>query len=575
LERQNREDRFVRTLGVKMDWFVSKLQSHPEVALFLTLAIGYAVGRIRIGSFQLGAVTGVLLAGVAVGQLNIPISSDLQSAFFLLFLFSIGYKVGPQFFAGLKKEGIPQLALTVLLCVTALLATFGFARLFHFDAGTAAGLAAGALTESATVGTATDAIRRLGRSAELTSALAANVASAFAVAYLVGVISVTWFLSSAAPRLMGVDLAAECERLETSMGQQRSNEPGVVSARRAFELRAFRLPPTFSGKTVSELESAFATRVFVGGIRRDRELVEALPTTRLAAGDVISVAARREVLVAGVAHIGTEVDDPELLDVLGGTIDVVVTNGAIAGQTLAKLAESDAARGVFVRTMLRAGQELPITPATVVERGDVITIVGLESQLKAAAAHLGYADPPTNATNMIAVGLAIFCGAVMGLPALRLGSLEIGLGTSVGALIGGLICGWLRATRRSFAQIPEAALWLFDSLGLTAFIAVVGMTAGPRFFKGLSEAGLELVIAGLCVALLPHLITVLVGHRLMKIHPGIVLGICAGAGTSAPALAAIQEKARSKIPTLGYGVPYAVGNVLLALWGTVIVFVLA
>lgn len=558
-----------------MSWFVSKLQGHPEVALFLTLAAGYAIGRIRVGSFTLGSVTGVLLAGVAVGQLNIPISSDLQSTFFLLFLFSIGYKVGPQFFAGLKREGLPQVALTALLCVSALLATFALARLFGFDAGTAAGIAAGALTESATVGTATDAIRRLGLSPDQTATLAANIASAFAVAYLVGVIGVTWFLSSVAPKLMGVDLAAECERLEKTMGQQRSDEPGVVSARRVFELRAFRLPPAFTETAVSEFEGSFQSRAFVERIRRGDALIEAQPALRLAAGDIVSIAARRELLVGEAARLGQEVDDPSLMDVLATTTDVVITNRAIAGRTVADLAQEDLARGIFVRNITRAGHDLPIMPGTVLERGDVMTLVGRSSRVKAAAEHLGYADPPTNTTNMIAVGLAIFCGAVIGIPALRFGGLEIGLGTSVGALIGGLVCGWLRATRRTFAQIPEAALWLFDSLGLTAFIAVVGMTAGPRFFKGLSEAGVSLVIASACVVLLPHLITVIVGHRVMRIHPGILLGICAGAGTSAPALAAIQEKARSKIPTLGYGVSYAVGNVLLALWGTVIVFVLA
>ena len=558
-----------------MQWFITQLRQHPEVALFLTLAIGYAVGKIRIGNFTLGAVTGVLLAGVVIGQMQIPISRDLQSTFFLLFLFSIGYKVGPQFFAGLKKEGLPQVVLTALLCLAGLATTFVFAWLLHLDAGTAAGLAAGALTESATVGTATDAIHRLGLSNDQVSTLVANVSAAFAVSYLIGTFGVTWFLSTAAPRIMGVNLADECQRLETSMGRQRDQDPGLLSARRVFELRAFRLKPAYSGTSVSDLEHSFQSRVFVERIRRGDEMIAAQPAFHFLAGDVISIVARREVLVHDTRCLGEEIDDAALLDVFGGGLDAVVTNPAVAGKTLDELATLDFARGVFVRKIARAGHELPVVPGTIVERGDVMSIVGLESRLKAAAVHLGYADQPTNATNMIVVGLGIFFGAVVGLPALHLGSLAIGIGTSVGALIGGLVCGWLRATRRSFTQIPEAALWLFDSLGLTAFIAVVGMTAGPRFFKSLGDAGLELVLISFCVVIIPHFITVLVGQRLFRIHPGILLGICAGAGTSGPALAAIQEKAKSKIPTLGYGVPYAFGNVLLAFWGTVIIFGLA
>jgi putative transport protein len=120
-------------------------------------------------------------------------------------------------------------------------------------------------------------------------------------------------------------------------------------------------------------------------------------------------------------------------------------------------------------------------------------------------------------------------------------------------------------------RIPEATLWLFESLGLAGFIAVVGLQAGPDFVHGLAQSGLSLVVAAIVVSLVPHAIGVLTGYYVFHMHPGIVLGVCAGAGTATPALAAIQEAAQSRIPTLGYGIAYAIGNVLLALWGTVIV----
>ncbi|WP_143748806.1 aspartate-alanine antiporter [Mesorhizobium sophorae] len=557
-----------------MNWLVSKLQTHPEMVIFLTLALGYAAGRVRIGNFTLGAVTGTLLAGVLIGQIHVSVSDDLKTTFFLLFLFSIGYRVGPQFFSGLKKEGLPQLALTAILCGSGLVIAIALSVLFGFDAGTAAGLMAGALTESATVGTAGDAIRRMGQSPEQISILTANVATAFAVAYLVGIIGVTWFLSNLAPRIMAVDIAAECQKLEAEMGRAQEMVSDLVSARRSFELRAFRIPVNLAGQTVAQIEAQVGARLFVEQVRRDGRVIESAPDLTLAKGDVIAVSGRREYLVGEQMRPFIEVEDEAMLGVPATAVDIVVTNSQVSDQTLADLADKPDARGIFLRRMTRGGHELPIAPATVVNRGDVLTIVGLERHVAKATKYLGYADRPTSATNMIVVSAGIFIGALVGLPAIHFGSLEIGLGTSVGALLGGLVCGWLRATRRSFAGIPEAALWIFDSLGLTAFIAVVGLSAGPRFFTGLVDSGVSLVLAALCVVMLPHLITVLVGHRLMKINPAILLGICAGAGTSGPALAAIQETAHSKIPTLGYGVPYAVGNVLLALWGTVIIDVL-
>jgi putative transport protein len=215
-----------------------------------------------------------------------------------------------------------------------------------------------------------------------------------------------------------------------------------------------------------------------------------------------------------------------------------------------------------------------VTPATTVERGDVLSIVGKPERTKAAIEAIGVADRVTDVTDMVFVGLGIFIGAVVGIPALRFGALELGLSESVGVLLGGLVFGWLRSLRPIFGRIPSPTLWLFESLGLTGFIAVVGLSAGPDFVRGLQESGLTLVLAALAVVITAQFVTLMVGRHVFHLHPGILLGVCAGAGTATPALAAVQEVAKSAVPTLGYGVSYAVGNVLLALWGTVIVFLL-
>jgi len=556
-----------------MNWVFEALRHHPELAFFLTLALGYIIGKIKIGGFTLGAVTGVLIAGVLIGQIGITVSADLKSAFFLLFLFAIGYKTGPQFFNGLKSSGLQQLGLTVLFCGVALVVAYIVARVFGLDAGTAAGVLAGSLTESATIGTADGMISTLVPDAAAKQQLISNSAVAFAVTYFLGVIIAVIFLSRIAPRIMRVDLAAECKRLEQEMGLEEEAPADSASAYEMFTARAYRLPSGFAGQTVAALEGRFeGVRVFVQRIRRGDKVLDAMPDMCLEEGDVVALYSRRAFLVSpGNPLHGHEIEDRDLLDFSTVTLDVILTSKQHAGKSLGEFARAETARGVFLRKLMRREQVLPFTPRTVIERGDVLQITGIRGRVEPVAAAIGYVDRPTSATDMTSVGLAIVIGGLIGLLGFQVGKLEIGLSMAVGALIGGLVLGWLRSENRRFARIPESALWLFDSVGLTGFLAVTGMSAGPDFVKGLQQSGLTLLIACIIVTIVPHLVTLLVGRYVLKVHPGVLLGICAGTGTSAPSLAAIQEVAKSKIPTLGYGVTYAVGNVLLALWGTVIV----
>ncbi len=558
-----------------MEWVASSLRHHPELALFLALAVGYAIGKIKIGGFQIGSVIGVLIAGVVIGQLGIKVSNDLKYAFFLLFLFSIGYKTGPQFFRGLRASGLPQAALTIVTCATGLATAYLVSRALGFDAGTAGGLIAGSMTESATVGTAGDAIAKLAVEANKKEYLATKITVAFAVTYFIGLLTIVWLLSWFGPRLMRVDLAAECRKLEEEMGLG-SEEEGTVSAYYQFIMRAYTVSEALDGKTIAELEGMFPDhRVFVERIRQGGELRDAAATTRLHTGDGVALFGRHEALVNKSNPLWEhEAEDRELIDIPTITVDVVLTDKLTAGKSLGELAKGTAARGVFLRKLTRAGQELPFTLRTVVERGDVLTVTGVKHHVERVAQDLGFAEWPTAATDMVTVGAAIFLGGMIGLPALMLGKLEIGLSLAVGVLLGGLVFGWLRSVNPRFGRIPEPTLWLFDSVGLTAFLALVGLSAGPDFVRGVKESGVSLVVAGVLVAAIPPIVGILVGRYVFKMHPGLLLGVCAGACTSAPGLAAVQEVARSKIPTLGYGVSYAIGNVLLALWGSVIVLLM-
>jgi putative transport protein len=556
-----------------MDWFIASLRANPELALFLTVGLGYLVGGLRLGSFSLGPVIGALVAGVVVGQLDIPVAPSLKNALFLLFLFAIGYRTGPLFFRGLRTTAIPQVLLTLLLCFAGLATSFGCARLLGLDAGAASGLVSGAMTSAAALGTAADAIGRLALDEGARQALLINRTVAFAVTYLIGMVVVVWFLSRIGPRLLGADLAAECRRLEEEMGVTRT-EAGVTSGYTEFVTRAYDLPAGFAGRTVASLEDLFpGARVFVTRVRRGRRLLDDVPPgMRLAAGDRVALSGRFEALAGegNPLHEG-EALDRELLDIPTVTLNLVLTRADLAGRAIIDVATELDARGVFLRRLRRAGVELPFTPATVVQRGDLLEVSGPRSVLARLADRIGYAEWPGSDTDLMAVAAAVFIGGMAGLPALVIGRFTLGLSVFVGVLLAGLVFGWLRSVWPRFGRFPEPAVWILESFGLAGFLALVGIEAGPDFFRGLAAAGLPLVAAGLVTVLVPHTLALLAGRYVFRLHPGILLGVCCGAGTSAPALAAVEAVADSKIPALGYGVGCAIGNILLALWGGVMV----
>ena len=181
-----------------MDLLHRLVTAEPLLALFVTIALGYLVGKIKIGSFVLGGIAGTLLVGVIIGQLGVNIDSGIKNIFFALFIYAVGYQGGPQFFHALNRRSLNQLASAFVMCFVGLLCVLAAAWMFGLDRGMAAGLAAGGLTQSAIIGTAGDAIGKLGLSPELTKTMQTNVAVGYAVCYIFGslgpIIMVSWFL---------------------------------------------------------------------------------------------------------------------------------------------------------------------------------------------------------------------------------------------------------------------------------------------------------------------------------------------------------------------------------------------
>ncbi len=562
-----------------MNWLIDTLRTNPEIAIFLALALGFLVGGVKIGKFSLGNVTGVLLAGVLIGQLNIAISPNVKSVFFLMFLFAVGYSVGPQFFRGLKSDGLPQVFFAVVVCVACLLCAFLAAKLAGYNMGQAAGLLSGACTISAVLGVASNTIGQTGLPPEQQKALIDAMPVAYAVTYLYGTAGSAWFLASIGPKLLRVNLAKECADYEAKMGGAAEGD-GQMSAYRRFTTRAYQVQEgsQLAGKTVGEVEAQYTVpRLFITRMRQGGKIIDTEPKTVIRVGDVLGLSGPRELLLKVEAMLGPEVDDREIFDVPIEILDVVITNKEFAGKTLLQIRQSEAAqevRGVFLRKLIRAGQEMPFNAGTKVDRGDVVQIVGPLQEVDKVAKKLGYADRATDKTDVVFMGIGIVIGALIGAMVIHVGGVPLSLSTSGGALMAGLVCGWLRSVNPTFGRIPAPALWVFNNIGLTTFIAVVGITTGPSFVAGLKSAGLSLFLWGVFVTTVPFIIGLFVGKYIFKMHPGILLGACAGARTTTAALGAIQDEAKSKVPALGYTITYAVGNTLLIIWGVVIILMM-
>jgi putative transport protein len=515
---------------------------------------------------------------VVIGQLGIPISPDVKSVFFLIFLFAVGFGVGPQFVRGIAKDGLPQAGFAVVVCLLCLGSAYLAARLAGYGAGSAAGLFAGSQTLSASMGLATDAINRIGLPPDQAKGMLNAIPVAYAVTYIFGTIGSALILAVLGPRLLRIDLVAECKAYALSMGGA-PDLGGEGSAWHQFELRAFKLEPgsLLIGKSSSEAEAMMGgARVFIERFRRAGLVQEPTPSFVLASGDTLAIAARRKVLVDIVEHRALEVDDAGLLSVPVEGVDVYVTNKHFNGKTIAELGDIPAAHGVFLRKITRGATatDIPILSKTQVHRGDILTISGRLPDTTAAAKALGFADRPTNVADVAFIGSGIAIGALVGALTFNIGSVPLTLSTAGGALIAGLICGWLRSVHPTFGRIPPATVWFMNSVGLNVFIAVVGISAGPGFVAGLQQLGVSLFLWGIFATTLPLILGMFIGKYVFRFHPAILLGACAGARTTTAALGMICETAKSQVPALGYTVTYAVGNTLLTIWGMVIVMLL-
>ncbi|MBD5228792.1 MAG: aspartate-alanine antiporter [Bacteroidales bacterium] len=563
-----------------MSWLIDTFRTYPSIPIFLTIGLGFWLGKFKYKTFSLGTVTSVLLVGVLVGQLDIPIGAPLKSLFFLIFLFAIGYKCGPQFASAIRGQGIKQVIFAVVVCFLCLIVTWACAKIMGYNGAIATGLFAGAQTISAVIGVGTDTIGTLHIDPAQKKALIDLIPVCYAVTYVFGTIGSAWILGNLGPMMFGglKKVRQQTKELEQQLNHSSlSDDPAYISGNRPIVFRAYKVSADnfanpLSVKEVEEHFNSLGRRIFVERVRTaDGNISDPTPDMLIHQGDEIVLSGRHEYIIGDEAWLGQEVDDAALLAFNVEKTQVMVTKKT-AGLTIDQLRAKPFMYGVMIQSITRqGGVPIPVLAQNKLQQGDMLTVEGLPQEVSAAVKEIGYEQRPTNQTDMVFVSLAIVIGAIVGALTLNIKDIPISLSTSGGALIAGLFFGWLRTKRPSVGIIPDSSLWLMNNLGLNMFIAVIGIQCGPTFISGIKEVGWELLVVGVVATSLPLLIAMFLGAKVFKFHPAINLGCCAGSRTTTAALGAVTDSLQSSVPAMGYTVTYAIGNTLLILMGVAMV----
>jgi putative transport protein len=559
-----------------LEWFAGMLRRFPEIAVFLTLGLGFLIGRIKVKGFGLGTVVGTLVVGMIVGQAHIEVPTFARTLFFLLFMFGTGYHVGPQFFVTLRRGGLGMVMLSLTFAFVGLIMVVLVSWFLKLDAGFTGGLLSGALTQSSVIGTASDAIHNLPLPEDQRALLISHVPVGDAVTYLFGTIGVTILLTKVFPAIMRVSLKDECKKFEQELGASLDTPQGQSAFEAAIyvDVQAFRVTNrAVVGMSVAELLKGADERAHVARVRRGKDIFTPDANLTLELDDVVVLSGPREELLRLGKNIGEQVVDAAAMQVPFQARTIIVTNSRAVGLTRSELRALDekGGAGLHVRRVLRQGQPVPLLPKTVLERGDAVEMIGTVENLDRATALLGVADIPTDKTNFVLMGLAIALGAIIGAFAIHIKGIALGMGTGGGALLAGLFFGWLQTRYPALGRIPSPAIWLMENLGLNTFIALVGIAAGPHAVEAIQSSGWQLLLASVVVATVPHAITFALGWYGMGLNAGQLMGALSGAGTITAGLQSLVDESESSVPVLGYTVPFAINNILLTAWGPVVV----
>jgi putative transport protein len=544
------------------------LRVQPVLTLFLILGTGYLIGAIRIGSFSLGPVAGVLFAGLFLGHFDFQMSAGAQSVGFALFIFSVGYQAGPRFFDVLRTDGLKYFLLALVIAVTGFGVAVVAAQLLSLSPGTSAGLLSGGLTSSPTLAAAQEALRSgqvkppAGISAD---DMIGNVATGYAITYIFGLAGLIAIIKLL-PQVLGIDLEKEAKALEADDDSGAASQQANVSARiyRVTNEEMTKIP----GK---QLREKYWDKTSVVRLRRNGEIVKPDPSGFLQLGDELCILAPVAFFTETVAHFGEEITPEVGTTQITETAQIVVINKQAVGKSLEEL---DVARkfGVLLTRISRMRMEVPRTVDFKLRKGDLLTVVGPHEYIDLLGEEFGHVEREIAETDMVTFAFGIAFGVVIGLFAVNVGQLSLGLGSAGGLLTSGLVIGYLRSVHPTFGRLPDAARWILMEFGLLLFMAGVGLRAGGNIIETFAAAGPVLVVAGICVTMIPIFVGYFFGRKVLKIHPVLLFGGITGSMTSGASLSVVTKAANSSVPSLGYSGAYAFANVLLTVAGSIILY---
>jgi len=546
------------------------LQSNTILLMFVTLGLGFFVGRISVRGIAIGSTAGVLVAGLALGHLGFEIEDHWGTIGFYLFMYAVGLSAGPRFFGVIRQAGYKYLFLAIVTSVSGFGIAYQLSSWMEFDPGVSAGLLAGALTSTPTLAAAQDAVQNgladLGSGTTPEAALQ-NITVAYALTYGFGMIGLILFIRLS-PLVFRVDLKAEAKKAAREMHISEETDDDAKYSDPVPLLQAYELQSeTLTGKSLKELGLGKARRFVVGRIKRDGKVFNSEPTSTLAVGDKLSVLATFETHQKLPELLGQRIQDPDLLDTHIDSCEVVISKDAAVNRALGDLHVTGES-GLWVTKVLRAQIELPLRNETIIQRGDVMFLLGLRDPVRELARKFGEIEAEVKETDLPTFAAGVAGGLVLGNISVKLGRGSLTLGPAGGLLLAGIVVGFVRSLYPTFGRFPEAARWVIRELGLLFFMASVGLKAGSGISEEFAAIGPGILVCGVAVTLVPPVLSFLIGRWLLGLNAAILLGAICGSMTSTPALGLVSQEAKSEVPALGYAGTYTFANVLLTVAGS-------
>ncbi|EKF9177431.1 aspartate:alanine antiporter [Vibrio cholerae] len=547
------------------------LEQNPILLIFVVLAIGLSFGKIRFGSFQLGNSIGVLITSLIMGHLGFSFTPEALTIGFMLFIYCVGIEAGPNFFGIFFRDGKHYLILSLVVLITATWIAYFGGYYLNLDYGLAAGMMAGALTSTPVLVGAQDALNSglasVPRHMDL-SLILDNVSVGYAMAYLIGLISMIMF-AKLLPKLQKQNLS--------DSAQQIAQERGLGSQRKVYLpiIRAYRVGPELiswiDGRNLRELGIYRQTGCYIERIRRHGILAHPDGDAILQEGDEIALVGFPDshARLDPSFRNGKEVFDRNLLDLRISEEEIVVKSDSIAGKRLSDLNLSE--YGCFLNRVVRAQIEMPMDLDIVLAKGDVLQVSGEKSKVKGLADKIGFISVHSQMADLLAFCSFFILGILFGLVTMTFGQVSFSLGNAVGLLLSGITLGFLRANHPTFGYVPQGALNMVKDLGLAIFMVGIGLNAGSKMFQHLSEVGVQVIGLAFLVSVVPVVFAYLVGAYILKMNRALLFGAIIGARTCAPAMDVVNEYAKSTIPALGYAGTYAIANILMTLTGTIFI----